>query len=185
MGEISPTAFGAQTSTPLAPTLKRGIYTAETYHRELKSSVRTCRKCLTHGHIAANRPNGIVCRQCKNTGHRRGECQMPVATTTTSSEQPTMHPPHISWPPPPPPQSRRAEPLTAVKLPARRRTNRRSNKLRSGLAPLRYFILISQWLAQAAASDGVANHPTWMLTRPDLSDTPDARLLDKRLLNND
>ena len=38
--------FNTTPSTPLAPTLKICIFTAEMYHKEQTNSVKTCRKCL-------------------------------------------------------------------------------------------------------------------------------------------
>ena len=97
----------------------------------------------------ANCQNELVCLQCRTTGHRRGVCQMPDATT---SKQSTIHPIPPPLPTSHPHQPRRAEPLKATKpLQARGRRNRRKSKARRASVP---------GLAHAAASDGVANHPT-------------------------
>ena len=81
-------------STPLEKTLKVSVFTARIYHKEQKL-VRgpvVCSKCLEQNHHASQCEKDIVCRACKQPGHKRGdaECQMSVSDTTSSQENSSM-----------------------------------------------------------------------------------------------
>ena len=76
-------------ATPLPRKMKIGIFTAEVYHREQRAAAlqaaRECYKCFEQGHIAAECPNDVKCRDCRQEGHKSGDpaCQW--------IEQATMH----------------------------------------------------------------------------------------------
>ena len=55
-----------------------GLFTATLYHKEMKEKTKKipiCSKCLQEGHHQSVCQNDIVCKACKNPGHKRGDPQ--------------------------------------------------------------------------------------------------------------
>ena len=64
-----------------------GSTTATLYHREQKNKPEnsTCSRCVTKGHLASSCTNDIVCRTCKQPGHKSGHPSCPLPTDSNSS----------------------------------------------------------------------------------------------------
>ena len=62
---------------PLPKKLKISIFTASLYHKEQKNSEKECGNCMMKGHLRKDCPNEIVCYQCRNAGHKRGDPECP------------------------------------------------------------------------------------------------------------
>eukprot|EP00745_Piridium_sociabile_P029550 TRINITY_DN4859_c0_g1_i2.p1 TRINITY_DN4859_c0_g1~~TRINITY_DN4859_c0_g1_i2.p1 ORF type:complete len:370 (-),score=53.75 TRINITY_DN4859_c0_g1_i2:82-1191(-) len=62
-------------TTPLEKTLKVGPFTATIFHKEQPKVVKsvTCSKCLQPNHHVSVCMNEVVCRVCKQPGHKRGD----------------------------------------------------------------------------------------------------------------
>ena len=64
---------------PLPKKLEMGIFIASLYHREQKqlNKDKECGNCMLKGHIRKECPNEMVCYECREAGHKRGdpECQ--------------------------------------------------------------------------------------------------------------
>ena len=73
--------------TPLEKTVKVSIFSASVYHKEQKNEPRNvfCSKCLTAGHHMSQCENEIVCRECKQSGHKRGSPTCPAFDQGTSA----------------------------------------------------------------------------------------------------
>ena len=68
---------------PLPTRTQVGIFSATLYHkeqREKRMEERTCTNCLEKGHLAATCMSPVVCRECRKTGHKRGD---PACTAVT------------------------------------------------------------------------------------------------------
>ena len=64
---------------PLPKKLPVGIFTASLYHKEQKQSVGEieCGNCMMKGHVRKECPNEIVCYDCRNAGHKKGDPECP------------------------------------------------------------------------------------------------------------
>ena len=75
---------------PLDPVLRVSAFSAKLFHREQKASKKTvtCSRCLKPGHHVSQCDGDVVCRQCGQTGHKRGsaECQMDATDTDTDTD---------------------------------------------------------------------------------------------------
>ena len=60
---------------PLEKSLRVNIFTAKLYHKEQKQVTAFCLCCLTQGHYISVCTNEIVCRECKEAGHKRGDTE--------------------------------------------------------------------------------------------------------------
>ena len=58
---------------PLPKTLKMGVFVASLYHREQKMAEKQCGNCMEKGHIRKECPNEIVCYDCREVGHKKGD----------------------------------------------------------------------------------------------------------------
>lgn len=76
--------------TPLDKTLKINIFTAKVYHKEQKSIPKSviCSRCLQPNHHVSQCTNEVVCRECKQTGHKRGDPRCEAAGKPEPAKQP-------------------------------------------------------------------------------------------------
>ncbi len=88
-----------------------GSATATLYHREQKNKPEnsTCSRCFTKGHLASSCTNDIVCRTCKQPGHKSGHPSCPLPTDSNSSST-VVNRPQTSGTPAPAPDSADVEP---------------------------------------------------------------------------
>ena len=106
---------GSSTSGyPIALSRKKisiGSTTATLYHREQKNKPEnsTCSRCFTKGHLASSCTNDIVCRTCKQPGHKSGHpsCHLPTDSNSSST---VVDRPQTSGTPVPAPDSGNVEP---------------------------------------------------------------------------
>eukprot|EP00745_Piridium_sociabile_P012590 TRINITY_DN19220_c0_g1_i4.p2 TRINITY_DN19220_c0_g1~~TRINITY_DN19220_c0_g1_i4.p2 ORF type:complete len:162 (-),score=22.80 TRINITY_DN19220_c0_g1_i4:188-673(-) len=79
---------------PLPEKVNIGNATATVYHREqkLKPENQVCSRCFTKGHAASTCQNDIVCRTCKNSGHKMGHPSCPL-TSAEKDKQTSQTPP--------------------------------------------------------------------------------------------
>ena len=88
-----------------------GSATATLYHREQKNKPEnsTCSRCFTKGHLASSCTNDIVCRTCKQPGHKSGQpsCPLPIDSSSNNTE---VERPQASGTPAPAPDSGDVEP---------------------------------------------------------------------------
>jgi len=65
--------------------VKIGFFQASLYHKEMKTEQRrqtaTCGKCLQVGHYSRECENEIVCKVCREEGHKQGD---PICSLTAS-----------------------------------------------------------------------------------------------------
>ena len=73
---------------PLEKELKIGSLTAVIYHKEQPRlhAVSRCGRCLQEGHRSAECSNDIVCRECKQPGHKQGD---PTCGTVSDNDSTT------------------------------------------------------------------------------------------------
>ena len=66
-------------------------FTASIYHKEMRSARKTpvCSKCLRVGHHQSTCNSEIICRACKNPGHRRGDPECPIFNENEQPADPT------------------------------------------------------------------------------------------------
>ena len=69
----------------------------------------TCSRCFTKGHLASSCTNDIVCRTCKQPGHKSGHPSCPLPTDSNSSST-VVDRPQTSGTPAPAPDSGDVEP---------------------------------------------------------------------------
>ena len=64
---------------PLPKKLKIGDFTASLYHKEQKQSLenKECGNCMQKGHIRKECPNEMVCYECRQPGHKKGDPECP------------------------------------------------------------------------------------------------------------
>ena len=83
-----------------------GSATATLYHREQKNKPEnsTCSRCFTKGYLASSCTSDIVCRTCKQPGHKSGHPSCPLPTDSNSSST-VVDRPQTSGTPAPAPDS--------------------------------------------------------------------------------
>ena len=83
-----------------------GSAIATLYHREQKNKPgnSTCSRCFTKGHLASSRTNDVVCRTCRQPGHKSGHPSCPLPTDSNSSST-VVDRPQTSGTPAPAPDS--------------------------------------------------------------------------------
>ena len=88
-----------------------GSATATLYHREQKNKPEnaTCSRCFTKGHLPSSCTNDIVCRTCRQPGHKSGHPSCPLPTDSSSSST-VVERPQTSRTPAPAPDSGDVEP---------------------------------------------------------------------------
>ena len=62
---------------PLQKKLEIGAFTASLYHKEQRNADKECGNCMMRGHLRKNCPNEVVCYDCRNTGHKKGDPECP------------------------------------------------------------------------------------------------------------
>jgi len=74
---------------PLEKSVKIGPVTARLYHKgqPKENRVVKCSRCLKEGHTAAHCDSDVVCRVCKQSGHRQGDPQCKSIELPTSDPQ--------------------------------------------------------------------------------------------------
>ena len=73
----------------LAPFYMVSGFRARLYYREQTRPQVNCHNCLSPGHVAANCTSDVVCRGCRQPGHRQGDpgCTMPAWRRTAQHDQ--------------------------------------------------------------------------------------------------
>ena len=116
-------------STPLEKTMKVSFFTASVFHWEQKGQKKTliCSNCLEENHHHSVCENEVVCRVCKQSGHKRGspEClgEKSEKRDSRAAETPLADPAPSSASSPRPP-SPSSTPSSSAEGPARARASR-------------------------------------------------------------
>ena len=74
---------------PLPKIMKMGIFRATVIHSGQNVSTRsqTCGKCLQTSHRTAECMNDWVCKRCKISGHKSGDCPMTITDNDDESQE--------------------------------------------------------------------------------------------------
>ena len=74
---------------PLPKVMKIGIFRATVIHAGQTVSTKTqaCGKCLQDSHRTSGCMNDWVCKRCKISGHKSGDCPMTTADTDDTSQK--------------------------------------------------------------------------------------------------
>lgn len=80
---------------PLTERVSLGVFTASIFHQEQKAARNphntSCGRCLQLGHDTPTCPNDVICRECGNPGHKRGDPACgPLRVDETAAQEPVI-----------------------------------------------------------------------------------------------
>lgn len=80
-------------TTPLDKFVKISTFSAKLYHKEQKLAAKSvfCSRCLRSDHHVSQCSGDIVCKLCKQPGHKRGDAACNMGDVQTADQQTEQH----------------------------------------------------------------------------------------------